>query len=83
MCVQKSTDRNLNRGELQEEVVGSSMVGRYTVLGVLKAGGLVVILGYRLFSFWLPALGIALVPYGALNRPKGGPIDGKKRVKGV
>lgn len=60
------------------------MVGLHTDLAVLKAGGLVVILGYRLFSFWLPALaGIALVPYGALNRPKGGPIDGKKRVKGV
>lgn len=45
-------------------VVESSMVGLYAILGVPKAGAIVVVLGYRLLSFWLPTLvGIALVPY--------------------
>ena len=45
-------------------IVESGMVGLYAVLGVPKAGAIVAVLGYRLFSFWLPTLlGIALVPY--------------------
>jgi len=45
-------------------VVESTMVGLYTLLGVPKAAAIVVVLGYRLLSFWLPTLsGIALVPY--------------------
>jgi len=45
-------------------VVESTMVGLYTLLGVPKAAAIVVVLGYRLLSFWLPTLsGVALVPY--------------------
>jgi len=53
-------------------VVESGMVGLYTILGVRDAGAIVVVLGYRLVSFWLPTLvGIALVPY--LERPANKP----------
>lgn len=45
-------------------IVESGMVGLYAVMGVPKSGAIVAVLGYRLFSFWLPTLsGIALVPY--------------------
>ena len=45
-------------------VVETTMVGLYSVLGVPTAIAVVVVLVYRLFSFWMPTLvGIALVPY--------------------
>jgi uncharacterized protein (TIRG00374 family) len=45
-------------------VVEATMVGLYTLLGAPKASAVVVVLGYRLFSFWIPTLvGIALIPY--------------------
>jgi len=45
-------------------VVESGMVGLYVLLGVPKTGSVIVVLVYRLLSFWLPTLiGIALVPY--------------------
>jgi glycosyltransferase 2 family protein len=45
-------------------VVETTMVGLYSVLGVPTAISVVVILVYRLLSFWIPTLvGIALVPY--------------------
>jgi glycosyltransferase 2 family protein len=45
-------------------VVEASMVGLYTLLGAPKASAVVVVLAYRLFSFWIPTLvGIALIPY--------------------
>jgi glycosyltransferase 2 family protein len=45
-------------------VVESTMVGLYAALGIPAPIALVVVLVYRLFSFWLPTLaGIALVPY--------------------
>ncbi|MBZ5632161.1 MAG: flippase-like domain-containing protein [Acidobacteriia bacterium] len=45
-------------------VVETTMVGLYGILGVPTAISVVVVLVYRLFSFWLPTLaGIALVPY--------------------
>ena len=51
-------------------VVEASMVGLYYSLHVPNAIAIVVVLAYRLFSFWLPTLlGIALVPY--LNHKEG------------
>ena len=45
-------------------VVETTMVGLYSILGVPTAIAVVVVLVYRLISFWLPTLaGIALVPY--------------------
>jgi uncharacterized protein (TIRG00374 family) len=45
-------------------VVETTMVGLYAVLGVPTTIAVVVVLVYRLFSFWMPTLaGIALVPY--------------------
>jgi uncharacterized protein (TIRG00374 family) len=45
-------------------VVETTMVGLYSIFGVPTAISVVVILVYRLFSFWIPTLvGIALVPY--------------------
>jgi glycosyltransferase 2 family protein len=45
-------------------VVETTMVGLYSILGVPAAITLVVVLVYRLFSFWTPTfIGIALVPY--------------------
>ncbi|MBZ5609219.1 MAG: flippase-like domain-containing protein [Acidobacteriia bacterium] len=45
-------------------VVETTMVGLYAALGVPAAITVVVVLVYRLFSFWMPTLvGIALVPY--------------------
>jgi glycosyltransferase 2 family protein len=45
-------------------VVETTMVGLYSILGVPTAIAVVVVLVYRLFSFWLPTLaGAALVPY--------------------
>jgi len=44
-------------------VVETTMAGLYTLPGVPKAATSMVVLGYRLLSFWLPTLsGIALVP---------------------
>ncbi len=40
------------------------MVALYSALGVPISIAVVVVLVYRLFSFWLPTIaGIALVPY--------------------
>jgi uncharacterized protein (TIRG00374 family) len=40
------------------------MVGLYGTLGVPTPISVVVVLVYRLFSFWMPTLaGIALMPY--------------------
>ncbi len=45
-------------------VVEATMVGLYALLGAPKASAVVVVLGYRLISFWIPTLvGIALIPY--------------------
>jgi glycosyltransferase 2 family protein len=45
-------------------VVEASMVGLYALLGVPRPIAVVVVLAYRLLSFWLPTLvGIALIPY--------------------
>jgi glycosyltransferase 2 family protein len=44
--------------------VETTMVGLYNILRVPTAISVVVVLVYRLFSFWIPTpLGIALVPY--------------------
>lgn len=44
-------------------VVETAMVALYVLLGVPKPTAIVAVLGYRLFSFWLPTVsGIALVP---------------------
>ena len=44
-------------------VVETAMVALYVLLGVPKPAAIVAVLGYRLFSFWLPTIiGIALVP---------------------
>jgi glycosyltransferase 2 family protein len=60
------------------------MVGVYALLGAPRATALVVVLGYRLFSFWIPTLvGIALIPY--LERRTGtssGPTDTEVRETG-
>ena len=51
-------------------VVETTMVGLYSVLGVPTAIAVVVVLVYRLFSFWLPTLaGIALVPLNTGSSP--------------
>ena len=45
-------------------VVETTMVALYSALGVPTAVSVVVVLVYRLFSFWMPTLaGVALVPY--------------------
>jgi len=45
-------------------VVETTMVGLYAALGVPTTIAVIVVLVYRLFSFWMPTLaGIALVPY--------------------
>jgi uncharacterized membrane protein YbhN (UPF0104 family) len=45
-------------------VVETTMVGLYSVLGVPTTIAVVVVLVYRLISFWMPTFaGIALVPY--------------------
>ena len=45
-------------------VVEATMVGLYSALGVPRPIAVVVVLGYRLLSFWLPTLvGIALATY--------------------
>jgi glycosyltransferase 2 family protein len=45
-------------------VVETTMVGLYGALGVPTPVSVVVVLVYRLFSFWMPTLaGVALVPY--------------------
>jgi uncharacterized protein (TIRG00374 family) len=45
-------------------VVEASMIGLYSVLGVPRGSAVVVVLAYRVFSFWLPTLiGIPLIPY--------------------
>ena len=51
-------------------VVETAMVGLYAALGVPTPISIVVVLVYRLISFWIPTLaGIALVPY--LEHAKG------------
>jgi uncharacterized protein (TIRG00374 family) len=51
-------------------VVEASMVGLYTLLGAPKASAVIVVLAYRLFSFWIPTLvGIALIPYLDASNP--------------
>ena len=45
-------------------VVETGMIALYVIIGVPKPIAIVVILGYRLVSFWLPTLiGIGLVPF--------------------
>ena len=45
-------------------VVEASMIGLYSVLGVPNGSAVVVVLAYRVFSFWMPTLiGIPLIPY--------------------
>lgn len=45
-------------------VVEASMVGLFVILGVARPVAVVVVIVYRLFSFWMPTLaGVALVPY--------------------
>jgi hypothetical protein len=45
-------------------VVEATMIGLYDILGVAKPIAVIVVLGYRLLSFWLPTLaGIALATY--------------------
>jgi glycosyltransferase 2 family protein len=45
-------------------VVDAGVVGLYIILAVPKVAAVVAVLGYRLFSFWLPRLlGVPLVPY--------------------
>jgi glycosyltransferase 2 family protein len=44
-------------------VVETGMVALYVLLGVSEATAIVAVLGYRLFSFWLPTvIGLGLVP---------------------
>lgn len=51
-------------------VVEGGMVGLYTLLGAPRPSTVIVVLAYRLFSFWIPTLvGIALVPYLDASRP--------------
>lgn len=58
-------------------VVEASMVGLYALLGAPRPTAAVVVLAYRLLSFWLPTLiGLAFIPY--LERYtglSGGPIS--------
>jgi uncharacterized membrane protein YbhN (UPF0104 family) len=57
-------------------VVETTMVGLYSILGVPTAIAVVVVLVYRLFSFWLPTLaGIALVPYLENREDSPLPVD--------
>jgi glycosyltransferase 2 family protein len=51
-------------------VVETSMIALYVILGVPKPAAIVAVLGYRLFSFWLPTvIGLGLVPFlGARDR---------------
>jgi len=45
-------------------VVETGMIALYVIIGVPKPSAVVVVLGYRLLSFWLPTLiGIGLVPF--------------------
>lgn len=45
-------------------VIESSMTGLYTGLGVPQAVTVVVVLGYRIISFWIPLLlGFPLIPF--------------------
>ena len=61
-------------------VVEASMIGLYSLLGIPKQSALVVVLAYRLLSFWLPTLiGILLIPYlgrGTMSSPKTGTAGG-------
>lgn len=51
-------------------VVEATMVGLYTLMGAPKPGTVIVVLAYRLFSFWIPTLvGIALIPYLDASSP--------------
>jgi len=64
-------------------VVEAGMVGLYALLGAPKPIAVVVVLAYRLFSFWIPTLlGIALIPY--LERrtgTSGGPTGAVESVR--
>ena len=57
-------------------VVETAMLALYVVLGVPKPAAIVAVLGYRLFSFWLPTvIGIALVPVLGTRREQIGARD--------
>lgn len=45
-------------------VVEASMIALFSLLGVPRGTAVVIVLAYRLFSFWIPTLiGIPLIPY--------------------
>jgi glycosyltransferase 2 family protein len=45
-------------------VVEATMIGLYSLLGVPRGSAIIVVLAYRVLSFWLPTLiGIPLIPY--------------------
>ena len=63
-------------------VVEAGMMGLYTLLGTPKPIAVVVVLAYRLLSFWIPTLvGIALVPY--LERRSGTPVEPPSAIGSV
>jgi uncharacterized protein (TIRG00374 family) len=66
-------------------VVEASMVGLYALLGVPRPIAVVVVLAYRLLSFWIPTLvGTALIPY--LERwtgTSGGPTGAVESVRQI
>ena len=52
-------------------VVETTMVGLYSALGVPTAVSVVVVLVYRLFSFWMPTLaGVSLLPWLEAGRSR-------------
>ena len=53
-------------------IVEGSMAAIYTTLGVPDALSVVVVLGYRLISFWLPSL-LGFLAVFILQRTKGRP----------
>jgi glycosyltransferase 2 family protein len=57
-------------------VVETAMVALYVLLGVPKPIAIVTVLGYRLFSFWLPTfIGIALIPLLGTSDDQAGPRE--------
>jgi glycosyltransferase 2 family protein len=56
-------------------VVEATMIGLYNTLGVPRPIAVVVVLAYRLLSFWLPTLvGIALATYFEHSTPNAGEV---------
>jgi len=56
-------------------VVEATMIGLYDAMGVPRPIAVVVVLGYRLLSFWLPTLiGIALATYFEHSAAKAGEV---------